>query len=106
MVIVDAVRSKGVTDETATRKYLIMAGLIAAAGLAFVYISLFYLGATSVNIAANASNGGDILAIYVAALFGPAGQMMLSLIVLLACLTTVVGLISAWNISLLISAVF
>lgn len=95
MVIVDAVRSKGVTDETATRKYLVMAGLIAAAGLAFVYISLFYLGATSVNIAANASNGGDILAIYVAALFGPAGQMMLSLIVLLACLTTVVGLISA-----------
>ncbi|WP_036824458.1 branched-chain amino acid transport system II carrier protein, partial [Photobacterium sanctipauli] len=95
MVIVDAVRSKGVSDEAATRKYLVMAGLIAAAGLAFVYISLFYLGATSVNIAAGASNGGDILAIYVAALFGPAGQIMLSLIVLLACLTTVVGLISA-----------
>ncbi len=95
MVIVDAVRSKGVTDETATRKYLICAGLIAAAGLAFVYVSLFYLGATSVEIAANAANGGDILAIYVAALFGPAGQMILSLIVLLACLTTVVGLISA-----------
>ena len=95
MVIVDAVRSKGVTDETATRKYLICAGLIAAAGLAFVYVSLFYLGATSVEIAANASNGGDILAIYVAALFGPAGQMILSLIVLLACLTTVVGLLSA-----------
>ncbi|MGF1685563.1 branched-chain amino acid transport system II carrier protein [Photobacterium japonica] len=95
MVIVDAVRSKGVTDETATRKYLIYAGLIAAAGLTFVYVSLFYLGATSVNIAANAANGGDILAIYVAALFGPAGQIILSLIVLLACLTTVVGLISA-----------
>lgn len=95
MVIVDTVRDKGVTDEAETRKYLIMAGLIAAAGLAFVYVSLFYLGATSVNIAANATNGGDILAIYVAALFGPAGQVMLSLIVLLACLTTVVGLISA-----------
>ncbi|MCW8330087.1 branched-chain amino acid transport system II carrier protein [Photobacterium sp. SDRW27] len=95
MVIVDAVRSKGVTDEKATRKYLVSAGLIAAAGLAFVYVSLFYLGATSVEIAANASNGGDILAIYVAALFGPAGQVILSLIVLLACLTTVVGLLSA-----------
>ncbi|MGF1725967.1 branched-chain amino acid transport system II carrier protein [Photobacterium nomapromontoriensis] len=95
MVIVDTVRDKGVTDEAETRKYLIMAGLIAAAGLAFVYVSLFYLGATSVNIAANATNGGDILAIYVAALFGPAGQAILSLIVLLACLTTVVGLISA-----------
>ncbi|WP_087016349.1 branched-chain amino acid transport system II carrier protein [Thaumasiovibrio subtropicus] len=95
MVIVDAVRSKGVSDEKATRKYLVMAGLIAASGLAFVYVSLFYLGATSVSIAPEASNGGDILAIYVAALYGPAGQSILSLIVLLACLTTVVGLISA-----------
>jgi branched-chain amino acid:cation transporter, LIVCS family len=95
MVIVDAVRSKGITDETETRKYLICAGLIAAAGLAFVYISLFYLGATSGVIAGSAANGGDILAIYVAALFGPAGQMILSLIVLLACLTTVVGLLTA-----------
>ena len=40
-------------------------------------------------------NGGVILTTYVMALFGPTGQIILSAIVLLACLTTAIGLISA-----------
>ncbi|UJF19668.1 branched-chain amino acid transport system II carrier protein [Vibrio sp. SS-MA-C1-2] len=95
MLVVDILRKKGVTDGKATCKYLIIAGLIAAVGLSFVYISLFYLGATSSSVAANAGNGGAILSIYVQALFGQAGQVILSIIVLLACLTTAIGLISA-----------
>lgn len=95
MLIVDVIRKKGVTDDKATCTYLIYAGVIAAAGLAFVYISLFYLGATSSAVAVGADNGGAILAAYVQALFGPVGQMILSSIVLLACLTTAIGLISA-----------
>lgn len=95
MLIVDVIRSKGVTDDKTTCTYLIYAGVIAAAGLAFVYVSLFYLGATSAGIAAGVGNGGVILTTYVMALFGPAGQIILSAIVLLACLTTAIGLISA-----------
>lgn len=95
MLIVDALRNKGITEQGATTKYLICAGLIAAAGLAFVYISLFYLGATSSTVALGVDNGGVILAQYVHALFGSAGQVVLSVIVLLACLTTAIGLISA-----------
>lgn len=95
MLIVDVIRSKGITDEKTTCTYLVYAGLIAAAGLAFVYVSLFYLGATSSAVAAGADNGGTILASYVQALFGPVGQLILSAIVLLACLTTAIGLISA-----------
>ncbi|WP_394248971.1 branched-chain amino acid transport system II carrier protein [Vibrio profundi] len=95
MLIVDAIRSKGITDRAATTKYLISAGCIAAAGLAFVYISLFYLGATSATVAAGADNGGVVLSLYVQSLFGPSGQIVLSVIVLLACLTTAIGLISA-----------
>ncbi|CAH1521775.1 Branched-chain amino acid transport system 2 carrier protein [Vibrio owensii] len=95
MLMVDALRSKGITERAATTKYLICAGCIAAAGLAFVYISLFYLGATSATIAAGADNGGAVLSQYVQALFGPYGQIVLSIIVLLACLTTAIGLISA-----------
>ncbi|MGR5151192.1 branched-chain amino acid transport system II carrier protein [Photobacterium swingsii] len=95
MLIVDVIRKKGVTDEKATCTYLVYAGVIAAAGLAFVYISLFYLGATSAGIAPGAENGGAILSIYVQALFGGTGQVILSAIVLLACLTTAIGLISA-----------
>ncbi len=95
MLIVDVIRSKGINDEKTTCTYLIYAGLIAAAGLAFVYISLFYLGATSSTVAPNAGNGGVILTAYVMALFGAPGQVILSAIVLLACLTTAIGLISA-----------
>ncbi|NOH96773.1 branched-chain amino acid transport system II carrier protein [Vibrio sp. 99-70-13A1] len=95
MLIVDAIRSKGITDRATTTKYLINAGCIAAAGLAFVYISLFYLGATSSVVAIGADNGGVVLSQYVQALFGPSGQIVLSVIVLLACLTTAIGLISA-----------
>ena len=36
-----------------------------------------------------------ILSLYVQSLFGPYGQIVLSVIVLLACLTTAIGLISA-----------
>ncbi|EGU61908.1 branched-chain amino acid transport system II carrier protein [Vibrio nigripulchritudo ATCC 27043] len=95
ILIVDALRSKGITESKPTTKYLISAAVIAAAGLAFVYVSLFYLGSTSGTVAAGADNGGVILSLYVQALFGASGQTVLSVIVLLACLTTAIGLISA-----------
>ncbi|SFC89526.1 branched-chain amino acid transport system II carrier protein [Pragia fontium] len=95
MLLVDVLRGKGVTEQKATYKYLVIAGFIAAAGLAFVYISLFWLGATSSTVAPGAANGGVVLAAYVQALFGQPGQWILSGVVLLACLTTAVGLVSA-----------
>ncbi|WP_341659127.1 branched-chain amino acid transport system II carrier protein [Vibrio sp.] len=95
VLIVDALRKKGITEQKATARYLISAACIAAVGLAFVYISLFYLGATSSAVASGADNGGVILSLYVQSLFGSYGQTVLSVIVLLACLTTAIGLISA-----------
>ncbi|MGL4270535.1 MAG: branched-chain amino acid transport system II carrier protein, partial [Plesiomonas sp.] len=95
MLIVDVIRSKGISDTKQTCRYLIIAGLIAAAGLAFVYVSLFRLGATSGAIAGGLDNGGAIFAAYVQALFGQPGQWILSAVVILACMTTAVGLISA-----------
>ena len=95
MLMVDTLKSKGITEKGPTTRYLIYAALIAASGLAFVYISLFYLGATSSTVALGADNGGVVLSLYVQALFGQSGQFVLSAIVLLACLTTAIGLISA-----------
>jgi len=95
MLIVDVIRKKGIEDNKTTCMYLIYAGVIAAAGLAFVYISLFYLGSTASEVAAGTQNGGEIMAAYVNALFGPVGQMILAAIIGLACLTTVIGLVSA-----------
>lgn len=94
-LVIEALRSKGVTEKKLVTRYVIGAALIAAAGLAFVYISLFYLGATSNGVASGAENGGEILTLYVHALFGREGQFVLSGIVLIACLTTAIGLISS-----------
>ncbi|MDD9177478.1 MULTISPECIES: branched-chain amino acid transport system II carrier protein [Aliivibrio] len=95
ILIIDALKKKGITEHKATTKYLTAAGCIAALGLAFVYVSLFYLGATSSAVAPGAANGGAILTAYTHALFGSSGQIVLSVIVLIACLTTAIGLISA-----------
>lgn len=95
VVIATALRSKGVQSERLVTRYSIYAGLIAAAGLSTVYLSLFYLGATSQGIASEAQNGGQVLAIYVQHAFGPVGNLLLALVIALACLTTAVGLLVA-----------
>lgn len=95
ILILDVLRKKGVTDTRAQSRYLTLAALIAAAGLGFVYISLFILGGTSLGVVESANNGGEIISAYVLALFGTPGLWILAGIVTLACLTTAVGLISS-----------
>ncbi|MCL1141282.1 branched-chain amino acid transport system II carrier protein [Shewanella gaetbuli] len=95
MLIIDILRRKGVNDAADQTKYLIRAAIIAASGLAFVYISLFFLGMTAGELAEGASNGGAILTNYVEHHFGTLGIVMLSTVVGLACLTTAIGLVTA-----------
>ncbi|MCL1125190.1 branched-chain amino acid transport system II carrier protein [Shewanella surugensis] len=95
ILIIDILRKKGIESPKIQTQYLIRAALIAATGLAFVYISLFYLGATAGDLALNVTNGGQILTNYVVREFGSFGLVLLSSVVTLACLTTAVGLLSA-----------
>ncbi|UJF22893.1 branched-chain amino acid transport system II carrier protein [Shewanella sp. OMA3-2] len=95
MLIIDLLRKKGVNNVADQTKYLIRAAIIAASGLAFVYISLFFLGASAGDLANGASNGGVILTNYVDHNFGMLGIIMLSTVVGLACLTTAIGLVTA-----------
>ncbi|MED5523184.1 branched-chain amino acid transport system II carrier protein [Gallaecimonas pentaromativorans] len=95
LVIVNALKSRGVEDRKAQFRYLCMAGAMAAIGLALVYITLFFLGATSGHLVANPKDGADVLVPAIEALFGPAGLYLLATVVTLACLTTAVGLTSS-----------
>ena len=95
VLIIDILRKKGVTAPERQTRYLIRAAIIAAAGLAFVYVALFFLGATAGDLAAGADNGGVILTNYVTKEFGTLGIVLLSTVVTLACLTTAIGLVSA-----------
>ena len=95
IVIITNLRSHGINSTQALFRHSVVTGFIAAIGLALVYVSLFYLGATSRDIAPNPENGGQILSLYVNALYGTLGKSLLAGVVALACLTTAVGCITA-----------
>lgn len=95
IVVINALKAEGVTERPAVMKAMAIAGVIAAGGLALVYISLGYIGATSVNVIGLQDNGGAVLALASTVLFGSFGTTILALTIIFACLTTSIGLVSA-----------
>lgn len=94
-IVARALAVRGVTSGKKIAIYTIGAGLLSVIMLGALYFSLFYLGATSDLVAKDATNGGQIFSKYIAELFGPAGTWMMAAIVILANLTTLVGLLNA-----------
>lgn len=95
IVIVNAARSRGVTDANLLTRYTIFAGLIAGLGLVLVYLSLFKLGENSASLVPDASNGAMILRTYVQHTFGGVGSIFLAVLIFVACMVTAVGLTCA-----------
>ncbi|WP_100331855.1 branched-chain amino acid transport system II carrier protein [Bacillus xiapuensis] len=95
IVVISAIKQKGATTEKEIAKVCIQAGIIAAAGLALVYVSLAFIGATSPEAIGMKANGGAILSGAATYLYGSAGKIILGLAILFACITTSVGLVSA-----------
>ncbi|WP_107947442.1 branched-chain amino acid transport system II carrier protein [Lysinibacillus parviboronicapiens] len=95
IVILQALRGMGMSDTKKQVKTTIFAGIVAAIGLAFVYISLGYIGNTSVDAIGVSDNGGIIIAKSADVLFGNLGSIILSITILLACISTAVGLLTA-----------
>jgi len=95
IVVISAIKEQGIKDRLAITKVCIKAGLIASTGLVFVYVSLAFIGATSVSTTGYLDNGGAILSSTASVLFGSLGKTVLGLAITFACLTTSVGLVSA-----------
>lgn len=94
-IVARALASRGITSPQDVVFITIKAGLIAVGLLAALYICLFYLGATSDAVSQTATNGGQIFSRYVDALYGALGTWLMCGIVLLASMTTFVGVTSA-----------
>jgi LIVCS family branched-chain amino acid:cation transporter len=94
-IVARALASRGITLPQEVVVITIKAGLIAVGLLAALYICLFYLGATSDAVSQTATNGGQIFSRYVDALYGALGTWLMCGIVLLASMTTFVGVTSA-----------
>lgn len=95
IVIINAIRSRGVNDQKLITKYAVIASLISGIGLTLVYISLFKLGLSSHEAAPNAANGAIILHGYVQHAFGDFGSYFLGAMIFIACMVTAIGLTCA-----------
>ena len=95
IIVIDAVRGMGYEKKEEVISLTARAGIIAIAFLAIVYAFVTYLGATSVGKIGLQENGADVLAKAAHIYFGSVGNVLLAVIVLLACLSTSVGLITA-----------
>lgn len=95
IVIVNAARSRGVSEASLLTRYTIIAGLIAGIGLTLVYLTLFKLGSGSAAIVDQSANGASILHAYVQQTFGGMGSFFLAALIFVACIVTAVGLTCA-----------
>lgn len=92
VLMLNIIRSKGITSKRETLRFGLGASAIAASCLILIYVSLAYLGATSLQAAGKAENGGVILAWAANYYFGTLGNIILAISFTLACLTTSIGL--------------
>lgn len=95
IIIVKTVTEKGYTESRIKSRMVRNAGIIAALLLLIVYGGLTYLGATVSDIYNLRINRSELILNITEALMGRTGVILLGIIVMLACLTTAVALVSA-----------
>lgn len=94
ILVIDAIRQLGITNKREIVGYTCICGLGAAMFLAVVYFALAYIGAITPGTFAN---GGALLTSVTHTLFGSFGVLLLGAAVLLACLTTAIGLTTSFS---------
>lgn len=94
-VIIHAIRSRGASGAREVAKASVVIAVVYSVLMGSCYFAMSYLGASASSVAGGATNGGEILTLYTLAMFGQSGQLLLAAIILLACLTTAVGLTNA-----------
>lgn len=93
VVIVQMFKLNGVDNQKTLVKHVIKAGLISAILLLVIYFALAYVGATTSH--SGFKDGTGILTFNSLRVFGSIGNLLFGIIVILACLTTCIGLVNA-----------
>ncbi|UJL46064.1 branched-chain amino acid transport system II carrier protein [Virgibacillus sp. NKC19-16] len=94
IIVVNAFKERGITSRSDLVKSTLKSGIVAGIGLTAVYTFLGWLG-TQMAGQGSFTNGGEILSAAANVIFGNFGALLLGIIVVLACLTTSVGLVVA-----------
>lgn len=95
LIVIRSIRLKGYTTHKSSVSITAWASVVTALGLFLVYGGLTYLGATTSSLSLGDLNQTSLLVTITQLLLGNAGMLLLAVIVLMACLTTAVGLTSS-----------
>ncbi|MBF6634963.1 MAG: branched-chain amino acid transport system II carrier protein [Planococcus sp. (in: Bacteria)] len=92
IIVISAVRKLGVNSPKGVLTATLKSGVVAAALLAIVYTGIALLGSTSTATLGLMETGGPVLSGASGHYFGNFGSSLLAVIIILACLTTAIGL--------------
>lgn len=95
IVVVQVIRSLGVTEPDAVAGNTVRAGIFSCLFMALIYIAVTVVGVQSRGLFETSANGGIALAQIAQHYLGGAGLLILAATVTLACLKTSVGLITS-----------
>ena len=95
ILVIEAVRLTGVQEPHAIARDTLKSGIVAMFFMCIIYVFLGLIGASSVIPLGLQENGVPIIVGSMNWYFGQAGPMLLAVIVVLACLTTSIGLVAS-----------
>lgn len=97
VVVIDSIKDLGINKPAQIAKETIKSGTISIILMGILYALLALIGAMSLGKLDLADNGGVTLAQVFSYYFGSVGSLLLAVIVIIACLKTSIGAISAFG---------
>lgn len=95
IVVIDIIRSMGVTEDSAVAKDVLRSGVMTGILMAVIYIATILMGAQSRGLFETSENGGIALAQISRHYLGTTGSIVLALTITFACLKTSIGLVTS-----------
>lgn len=95
IVVIDIIRSMGVTEDSAIAKDVLSSGIFTGILMALIYVVTIIMGAQSRGAFETSENGGIAFAQIAEYYLGNAGSLILAITITLACLKTSIGLVTS-----------
>lgn len=95
IVVVDVVRSHGVTEPERVAANTAKAGIFSCLFMGIIYLFITLICAQSAPVCGECENGGAVLGVIANHYFSGAGALLMTLIVSFACLKTAIGLVTS-----------
>lgn len=95
IIVIEAIKSFGIQSKKEILSATVKSGLVATICLGLIYVGIAFLGGTSTARFGIFDTGGPVLKSAAGFYFGDFGSMILGIIIILACLTTSIGLVTS-----------